>query len=325
LLRRPGRFDAPLAADLADALNLPAEQMAKVDGGDGVLVTTPVGDPGSARQSVLTVLMPVEPDAATLAELRGLTERLGRAIAAATVYEERSTLARTLRESLAPLPLPDIAGVQLGATYRPALEASQIGGDFYDVTSLPDGRHAVSIGDVCGKGVEAAVLTGQVRQSLRTAGLVTDDPAAVLSIVNETMRRANGTTYVTATYGVLTAGEPVHLHLAAGGHPPGLVLRGVEVSAVPTQGTLIGLLEEVSFATVEVELERSDVLVLYTDGAPEARGPSGLMGMGPVIETLRDCADMTAQSITERLMQRVMEHLQGWPHDDVAILAVRAV
>jgi serine phosphatase RsbU (regulator of sigma subunit) len=309
----------PLAAEMLAAFAVPAGLAEGLADGRGVLTTVPLLVPSGCW--VLALAGRAAPDAD---ELTAFTERVGRALTAAHLYEERATLARTLRAALVPAPLPQVPGIQLGAAYRPAQETTQIGGDFYDVTPRPDGRWAVSIGDVCGKGVEAAVLTGQVRQSLRTASLVTDDPADALRIVNDTLLRTDGSTFATVAYGVLGAGPSEwQLRLAVGGHPPPLLFRGGSVAPLPVQGTLVGMLPEVSFETVDLALCPGDVVLLYTDGVIEARGRSGVLGTDPVAHLLADCADLTAQALCERLLQLVMEHLDGWPHDDIAMLALR--
>jgi sigma-B regulation protein RsbU (phosphoserine phosphatase) len=305
---------------VVDAFGVPAGSAEQLRAPDGVLVTMPLATAAVGR-AVLAVIARTPPD---LADVEQLAHRIARAITAAAVYEERSTLASTLREALVPEPLPSIPGVQLGACYRPAQETTQLGGDFYDVMARADGRWALSIGDVCGKGVDAAVHTGQVRQSLRTAGMVSDDPAATLRLVNDTLLSSNWTTFVTVSYALLEpARSGVAVRLASGGHPPALLLRNDTVTPVTVQGTLIGLLRAARFETTEFTLAPGDVLLFHTDGATEARGPAGLLGDGPIAAILADSGGLTAQAITERLMQLVIEHLHGWPHDDIAILAVR--
>ena len=308
----------PVPPELISAFGVPpgpAEGLAV----SGALVTVPLrGGPG---YGVLAVAGDAPPD---LDELHAFGERAVRAIAFSRAYQERATLARTLRAALVPPPLPAIAGLDLGAAYRPAQETTQIGGDFYDLTPRPDGRWALSIGDVCGKGVEAAVLTGQVRQSLRTASLITDEPRTALELLNETLLRSDGTTFATAAFGLL---EPrpdgATLRLASGGHPAPLLLRDGEVTTIPVRGTLIGMLAEVSFQPAELDLRPGDVLLFYTDGAPEARGPGGILGPEPIVRMLADSGDLRAQAVTDRVLQLVMEHLHGWPHDDIALLALR--
>ena len=134
----------------------------------GCLVTVPLATAAIGR-AALAVWTAVHAAADVAQLLEDLARRASIAITAASVYEERATLATTLRASLEPAPLPMLAGVELGASYRAAQVATQIGGDFYDVSARGDGSWTLAIGDVCGKGVEAAVLTGKVRQSLRTA------------------------------------------------------------------------------------------------------------------------------------------------------------
>jgi sigma-B regulation protein RsbU (phosphoserine phosphatase) len=321
----PQVLAAPVSPDLCDAFGVPGGVAEQLAAPDGVLVTAPIAT-GAGITGVLSIVAAGEPDEV---ELASFVTRVRRAVSAACVYEERATLAATLRDSLVPAPLPEIPGLQLGASYRPAQEATEIGGDFYDVMPRPDGSWAVSIGDVCGKGVDAAVLTGQVRQSLRTASLMTDDPATTLHLVNATMFGADGSTFVTVVYGLLdvspTDGGMVSVRMATGGHPAPLVMRGGDVSALPVRGTILGMLPEIDAGTVEVTLGRGDLLLMFTDGAVEARGATGMLGVEPLADLLADSADLTAQAVTERLLQRVMEHLHGWPHDDIALLALRCI
>jgi serine phosphatase RsbU (regulator of sigma subunit) len=307
------------SAELA-AFGVPADVLADVTGADGavVVVPLPVVRP---RHALLVVAAKDEP---ARGQLQDLARRGGTALQSAVIYEERASLADTLRTALLPAPLPALPGVQLAACYRPAQEASQIGGDFYDVTPLPDNRWVLSIGDVCGKGVDAAVLTGQVRQSLRTALVMTDELPTALRFVNDAMLRGDGNTFVTLNLALLRpVGATVAVRLTSAGHPPPLLLRNGVVTPLIVRGTLVGMLPDVSFDVVDVVLEPEDVLVFYTDGGPEARGPSGLLGLQPLMDLLADSAGLTAQAVSERLLQRVLEHLDGAPHDDIAIVAVR--
>jgi serine phosphatase RsbU (regulator of sigma subunit) len=314
------RWLGPVGPDVVAAFAVPPGPAEGLATAGASLLTLPLPMAGAA--AVLALATIDEPDAD---ELRGFAERAARALAAASAYEERGVLARTLRASLLPAPLPELAGLELAGAYRPAQESTEIGGDFYDVTPRPDGTWAISIGDVCGKGVEAAVLTGQVRQSLRTASLVTDDPAAALHLLNDTLLRADGSTFATTAFGILDVrSDGARLRLASGGHPPPLLLRGDgRVEVVGVRGTLVGILPEVFFESVEVDLRPGDLLLLYTDGAVEARGPAGVLGVEPIAAALADSAGLAARAVTERLLQVVMEHLQGWSHDDIALLAIR--
>ena len=254
-----------------------------------------------------------------------LARRAALALAAARVYEERAALAETLRAALLPPELPRIPGVELGARYRAAQETTEIGGDFYEVARLGTGLWTLSIGDVCGKGVEAAVLTGQVRQSLRTAVLANDDPPASLSLLNAAMLATDGTRFVTLLHGVMRVDEGgAHIRLACGGHPQPLVLRADgRVELVSVTGTLVGMLPGVTFRACDVDLAPGETLLFYTDGVTEARVDGELLGTERLMAMFADCRGMPAQSVTERVEQFVLEYLAGRPHDDLAILAVR--
>lgn len=319
---RAGFHPVPVPVEVLAAVGVPAGSAERLAQPGAVLVTFPLASTMTGR-AVLAVVADRPP---AMDELSQFARRAARAIAAAAVYEEQATLARTLRDALVPAALPSIPSVQLGASYRPAQEASQIGGDFYDIAARPDGSWAVSIGDVCGKGVDAAVLTGQVRQSLRTAALVTDDPVHTLSILNQTLLRSHGNTFVTALFGAMHVEQAqVRLKVASGGHPPPFVLRGAAVEVLPTRGTIIGMLPAAHFEATELTLARGELVLLYTDGLPEARGAAGLLGSEPVMRVLADSVGLSAQAVTERIMQLVLEHLGGWPHDDIAVLAIRAL
>lgn len=254
-----------------------------------------------------------------------LARRAALALAAARVYEERAALAETLRAALLPPELPTIPGIELGARYRAAQEATEIGGDFYEVAALGNGAWTVSVGDVCGKGVDAAVLTGQVRQSLRTAVLANDDPPASLSLLNAAMLATDGTRFVTLLHGVMRVDEGgAHIRLACGGHPQPLVLRSDgRVDLVSVTGTLVGMLPGVTFGASDIHLGPGETLLFYTDGITEARVDGELLGPERLMAMFGDCRGMPAQSVTERVEQFVLEYLAGRPHDDLAILAIR--
>jgi hypothetical protein len=263
-----------------------------------------------------------------------LVLRAALALDAARVYEERSTLASTLRDALRPSPLPQLAGVELGTRYRPAEEATEIGGDFYDVYRGPDDQWWFVVGDVCGKGVDAAVLTGKVRSALRMAALTGRRPDGVLSLLNEVMLLEGGMSFVTLVLGRISpvdlasasaagAGR-LRLDLAGGGHLEPLVRRASgAVEPLNIGGVLVGMLPDASFRVSEVLLEPGEVIVLYTDGVIEADDASGeQFGPERLMALLSDSPGMTPQAVTERIEQNVLEHLNGRPHDDIAVFAM---
>ena len=284
-----------------------------------------------ARGTPRGLLVVLRPEGSPLddeqrAMLQMLADRSALAVDAALVYEQRNALATTLRSALLPPAPPTVPGARIGARYRAAVETTQIGGDFFDFHRSRSGYWCVALGDVCGKGVEAAVLTGQVRQSLRVASVTHDDPAEVLSVLNASMLLAGSASFVTVVWARLEPrADGLDVVLADGGHPPPLVLRADgTVEEVGPTGTLVGLLPDARATTVRVGLDAGDTLLLYTDGVTEARSPDGtLLGEARLRDLLSDCVGMTGRSIGERIEQVVMEHLRGRAHDDIAVLAIQ--
>ncbi|MET7746526.1 SpoIIE family protein phosphatase [Streptomyces sp. NPDC005385] len=184
-----------------------------------------------------------------------------------------------LQQSLLPAELPEIPGLEAASYYHTA-SPDLLGGDFYDLFPLDTNRWAFFLGDVCGKGPQAAALTSLTRYTLRAVALHDPDPATVLSTLNTVLhdRYTRGDTrYCTAIFGVLQPdNDHVSVHLASGGHPSALIQHADGTADyLPTPGgMLIGVLPDASFTSARTELARGDTLLLYTDGLTEARiGP----------------------------------------------------
>ncbi|MFJ4468037.1 PP2C family protein-serine/threonine phosphatase [Streptomyces sp. NPDC089424] len=187
-----------------------------------------------------------------------------------------------LQQSLLPASLPAVPGMETAVHYHTA-SADQLGGDFYDLFPLDGARWGFFLGDVCGKGPEAAALTSLTRYTLRAAALHDAAPEAALATLNAVLHErytAGGDPrYCTAVFGVVDTGADPgrpQVRVASGGHPPALVLRStgeVEYLATPG-GLLVGVLPAAPFATASTTLGPGDTLLLYTDGLTEARtGP----------------------------------------------------
>lgn len=311
-----------------------------------------VNVPLVARGSVFGVLTVVRPvaegryDERELNLLEDLGQRAALALDAARLYTERSHVATVLQASLRPPLLPDIPGVRLAARYRPAFESSEIGGDFYDVHGSGSDWSLV-MGDVMGKGVEAAVLTGQARQTVRTACLVDRDPAKVLALLNgallSTASTREATQFATVAVARLRPAQPedvsdgcvaadaspaspegwLRLDVADAGHPLPLVLRADgRIEAVGESGMLVGVFEQARYLTATTLLGPGDVCLLYTDGVTEARGPQGELGLTGLLELLPGFAGTEPGALVEHVEQAVMQHLDGGPHDDIALLGI---
>ncbi|MEU7062858.1 GAF domain-containing SpoIIE family protein phosphatase [Streptomyces sp. NPDC046161] len=236
--------------------------------------------------------------------------------------------ASTLQRTLLPPALPVVPGLELACHYATA-SPQNVGGDFYDVFPLDGARWAFFLGDVCGKGPEAAALTSLTRYTLRAAALIDPDPHVVLTSLNTALLLdpAVGTRFCTAVFGVLEPHEEegFTVTVATGGHPPAYHLRGHgTVEAVhPKGGMLIGALDGARFASHSIHLAPGEGLLLYTDGLTEARALGGEM-IGEEGLT-RFLSARTAPVSAAAVIGDTVALLDALPHgagDDVALLAL---
>jgi serine phosphatase RsbU (regulator of sigma subunit) len=264
-----------------------------------------------------------------LAVLEDLGRRAALALDTARLYEERDTVARTLQRSLLPPALPDIDGMDVAARYLAAGRGNEVGGDFYDCFATGRGEWAVVIGDVCGKGAEAAAVTALARYTIRASVLHDRRPAAILRELNEAILRHGGDfRFCTALYLSVTpcVDGGADVRLAVGGHPlPLLVRADGTVTPVGRTGTLLGVLAEPVLHESPAHLERGDALVLYTDGVIEASPLDDAFGPERLAAFLRGCAGRSAEEIATGVERRTLEVQRGRLRDDVAIVVLRAV
>jgi serine phosphatase RsbU (regulator of sigma subunit) len=254
-----------------------------------------------------------------------IASRAAMALASARMYEERSLIASELQHRLRPVTLPDVDGLRLAAKYRPAAEHLDIGGDFYDVHGSGD-DWLISLGDVAGKGVEAAVLTDRTRQCIRTAAYFDRRPATVLAALNTVLHDAGADRFVTvvsARVRTVPGGSHAEVELAAAGHPAPIILRATGfVEQVEVSGMAVGLRPEVHYRAATVHLDRGDSLLMFTDGVDEAPGADGFYGVERLMAFLPAYAGASPDVICEAVEQDVVEYLDGRSHDDIALLAI---
>jgi phosphoserine phosphatase RsbU/P len=236
------------------------------------------------------------------------------------------TVAETLQRGLLPPELPAVPGIALGAAYRAGGVGTTVGGDFYDVFELGAGRWGIAIGDVCGKGAEAASVTAMMRWTIRAAALREVSPSRVLEALNAVLLSATtpGDTG-TAVYASLeTDADPMTLTLAVAGHPPPLRLSaGGDVTTVGEPGTMLGALSEPELHDATVALSPGDVLLLYTDGVTESRTPEGFFGPGRLAAALQAAGGADAASLARSIEAAVTEAAGGRLSDDVALLVIQ--
>ncbi|WP_082968903.1 PP2C family protein-serine/threonine phosphatase [Mycobacterium sp. E2699] len=259
-----------------------------------------------------------------LAVIRRVAERAALALDTARLYEERARVAAVLQDSLRPPALPRIDGVRLAARYRPAAEQLDIGGDFYDAHG-DDGDWLLCLGDVCGKGVEAAALNGRARQSVRTAAHFDRRPEAVLGALNAVLCDEATAQFVTVVCARMrrAADGGLRVDLASAGHPKPIVLRADgRVEQVDVGGTAAGMVARLAYEQVTIRLDRDDTMLMFTDGIDEAFGADGQYGVDRLIDLLPPYAGAGPEVVCEVVEQQVLEHLDGRAHDDMALLAV---
>lgn len=216
-------------------------------------------------------------DIGDLGLLRDLASRAALAIDNSTLYEQRRQDVASLQRHLLPQTLPEIAGLRFSAGYEVADTTLDVGGDFYDVVCSAPGEAALFVGDVCGRGAEAAALTGLARHTLRTLLEDRSRPELALSRLNSALVDERTSRFVTALVAVLTAiPGGFHATVVSAGHPPPLVrLADGSVREVPASGLLLGVLPTARFTAASVILGPGDSLVMFTDGLTEARAADG--------------------------------------------------
>ena len=245
----------------------------------------------------------------------------------ARLYEERDHTAKVLQRSLLPPSLPSIPHVELAARYLPVGEGNEVGGDFYDVFDCGDGNWAAAVGDVCGKGPEAAAVMGLARHTLRAVARFEHKPSALLRELNRALlEQSVEERFCTVCHLRLRPSrDHLRITLCSAGHPlPLLLRRDGRLSSVGEPGQLLGVLPEVSLVDSVVDLDPGDTLLIYTDGATEQRREA-VAGE----KRLRDAfaaslgrdAEATAAGVEEALRAARGSSPQ---RDDVALLVIRA-
>ena len=265
-------------------------------------------------------------DAGDVELLQVIARQGAQALERATLYEQRAHAARTLQQGLLPTALPEIPGLEVATAYQPMGAGDEVGGDFYDVFATDAGWTA-AIGDVCGKGVEAAVVTGMVRHTLRALELGHGEPAAVLRRLNQAVRRHEPESrFCSVALAHLTALKSgFRVDLASAGHPPALVLRARgAIEELGACGSLLGIDREMHLVTTTCELQPGDALVLYTDGIVEARRGGELFGFERLRAAVAAAAGRAAHDITGGIEAAVGAFAPGPAADDRALLVLRA-
>jgi serine phosphatase RsbU (regulator of sigma subunit) len=274
---------------------------------------------------------PLAPDVGDIAgEIAG---RLGIAVDNGRLFQERTEIAHTLQSSLLPPDLPPIAGLQIGARYTAAGSGIDVGGDFYDVFPLDQGRHVFVLGDVCGRGVHAAATAALARHTIRSAAITHATPAAILGHVNDVLLRSQPPgvlepRFCTAVVGILTPeGGGFLLDVAVGGHPLPVVRRADgSVGPIGTAGSVLGILDHPVATTTRLALAPGDVVVAVTDGILEMRHDGEEFGddrLRQVLAAADPGAD--AEAVAAAVEETAVAFASRPRADDLTVLVLRVL
>ncbi len=232
---------------------------------------------------------------------------------------ERAEIAETLQHGLLPPPLPHLPGWSLAAMYRPAGAENEVGGDFYDAFRVPGGWMLV-IGDVTGRGAEAASITALARYTLRTAAVLTNDPEVALATLNRALLARGGTALCSVAALALSEDPEQPVRLAVAGHPPPLLIDGEAVTEIAEADPVLGAFADVDWRIEQTTFEPGQQIVLVTDGIIEAAGDRGRFGEERLRTELSGATNPAL--VVQRLEGALNAFTAGALDDDVAILAL---
>ncbi len=227
-----------------------------------------------------------------------------------------------LQRAIAPANPTIVDGYSAASAYIPAYSGEEIGGDFYDIFRTEEGKVGILIGDVSGKGIEAAALASEARNAIRAFAYESSSPAMALGHANSLLARHGSTQFATVFLIVLdpATGEFTY---SGGGHPPALVCRGCElVEQLISRGLPIGLFDGLVYSEASSRLDSGDKLVLYTDGVSEARNDGEMFGHEGILRVAGDHCDDKPDALVNRIVSAAREWANGYLADDTAVVLV---
>jgi phosphoserine phosphatase RsbU/P len=235
-------------------------------------------------------------------------------------------IARTLQRSLLPPVLPTVEGLELGGMFHPSREGQDVSGDFYDVFPLGRDELMLALGDVCGKGAEAAAITAIARHTIRAVAQDLRHPASILRRLNQALLGHDlderFCSVVLARMTRIVGG--VRLSVCCAGHLQPFVVRSDgQIERVGVAGSLLGLFPDTRLMEETVQLRRGDMIVAFTDGVTEARNEDEEFGERRTEKVLATCAGLTATETAGVLLDEVLRFGGQTSRDDIAILALR--
>ncbi|MHB8841518.1 MAG: PAS domain S-box protein [Candidatus Aquicultor sp.] len=244
------------------------------------------------------------------------------AIENARLYAAERNIADTLQEALLTVP-KQIEGIDFGYLYRSATETAKVGGDFYDLFELEHGRVGIVVGDVSGKGLEAATLTSLVKTTIKVYAYEDSSPASVMAKTNEVVTRVSASSiFITVFFGILDTATGALMYCSAG-HPPAILKRhSGETGFLTTSSPVIGAFHGLNYIDDRIVLEKGDIVVLYTDGVTEARCSYGFFGDERLAKLADSLGPMHVKELPTEIFKEIMRCTGGRLSDDIALLAI---
>jgi sigma-B regulation protein RsbU (phosphoserine phosphatase) len=239
--------------------------------------------------------------------------------------EKRLTvLTRTLQQTLMPPRDPRIEGLDVGTAYRPAGTGDEIGGDFYDVFAVSDRDWVVAIGDVSGKGAEAAAVATLARHTIRAVAVSESSPAEILNQLNQVILGHPGDRYCTAAVLRLRRiGDWWDVAMAIGGHPAAIVLdlrKAPRIVGGPSH--VIGAFEFATYEDIRFEMRPGTTVLLHTDGVTEGRRGEEFYGEERLMQLLNENVE-GAGALVGRVLDDALAFQGQHPRDDIALVALQ--
>lgn len=239
----------------------------------------------------------------------------------ASIYEKEHQLVETLQRSLLPK-IPSIEGLEIGVLYSPAHIQNEIGGDYYDFITFEPGVYGIVIGDVCGKGIDAATETAMARYYLQAFASKYKDPGTVLSYVNETIAKKDDCQLITMVYIVIDLNK-MEIKYANAGHPPAFMLAGTKTKSLAATGPIIGAMPGADFTSKKYSIKAGDFIFLYTDGLIEVQNNGELFGEERLLDCIEKSPEKSMESLVHYSFMRSMEWGNNIINDDVACVGLK--
>ena len=255
--------------------------------------------------------------------LNVLAAQAGTALENAQRFERQRRVARSLQQGLMSMEVPEIEEWDFGAIYEAASSDAEVGGDFYDVFEVSERRVALVVGDVSGKGAEAAAQTAMAKYMLRAFAIRNPAPASVLFHLNNALVRGlPEESFTTALYALLDPHDEC-IQLALAGHPPAMIYRAAtkEVERIQPEGPIVGAFPDQQYDAVTLALHEGDIFLAYTDGLPETRKGEELFGRRRIVQSLtRHAGSSSAKELARRVYEDAASF--GTVSDDTVVFAV---